>query len=202
MIRLLLVRHGLTRWNEETRYLGYTDIPLNEIGKQQAFALAQEMHEEHFDQIYTSDLQRAFETAASVKANRELPLIPDSRLRELNFGAFEGLTFSEAKTKYPDMLTAWLENYDQPPNGGESFSSFSERVGSFLDDLKMIEGPKTYLIVCHGGTLREIVRILLGLSREAHWSFRFDPASLSEVHINGGCPTIVRINDAHHLNEV
>ena len=168
MIRLLLVRHGLTQWNEEKRYLGNSDIPLSEVGKQQAVVLAQELHEEHFDKIYTSDLRRALETASSVKANRELPLIADSRLRELNFGVFEGLTFSEAKTQSPNMLTAWLENYDQPPDGGESFSSFSERVGSFLDDLKMIECPKTYLIVCHEGTLREIVRILLGLSREAH----------------------------------
>ena len=202
MIRLLLVRHGLTQWNEEKRYLGNTDIPLNKIGKQQAIALAHALREEHFDQIYSSNLQRALETAEVIKANREISLILDPRLRELNFGVFEGLTFSEAKRQYPDILSAWLDNYDQPPDEGEPFSSLTERVGSFLDDLKMINAPQTILIISHGGCLREIIRLLLGLPCERHWSFQFDFASLSEVHVDDNYSTIVRINDTQHLGEV
>ncbi len=202
MIRLLLVRHGLTQWNEEERYLGNTDIPLNKIGKQQAIALTHALREEHFDQIYSSNLQRALETAALIKANRKISLIPDPRLRELNFGVFEGLTFSEAKTQYPDMLSAWLDNYDQPPDNGEPFSSLAERVSSFLDDLKTIATPQTILIVSHGGCIREIIRLILGLPRERYWSFQFDPASLSIVNLCGSYPAIVRINDTQHLRGV
>ncbi len=202
MIRLLLVRHGLTQWNEEKRYLGNTDIPLNKIGKQQAIALANALREENFNQIYSGNLQRAFETAEVIKANREISLILDPRLRELNFGVFEGLTFSEAKTQYPDMLSAWLDNYDQPPDEGEPLSSLTERVDYFLDDLKMITALQTILIVSHGGCLREIIRLLLELPRERHWSFQFDLASLSEVHVYDNYSTIVRINDTQHLREV
>jgi len=202
MIRLLLVRHGLTQWNEEKRYLGNTDIPLNKIGKQQAIALAHALREEHFEQIYSSTLQRALDTAAVIKANRKISLITDPRLREINFGVFEGLTFSEAKTQYPTMLSAWLDNYDQPPDEGELFSSLTERVCSFLGDLKMIEAPQTKLIVSHGGCLREIIRLLLGQPRERHWSFQFDLASISEVHVYDNYSTILRINDTQHLREV
>jgi len=202
MIRLLLVRHGLTQWNEEKRYLGNTDIPLNKIGKQQAIALAHALREEHFNQIYSSTLQRALETAEVIKANREISLILDPRLRELNFGVFEGLTFTEAKTRYPDILSTWLDNYDQPPDKGEPFSSLTERVDSFLDDLKMITAPQTILIVSHGGCIREIIRLLLKLPRERYWLFQFDLASLSEVHVDDNYSTIVRINDTQHLREV
>lgn len=202
MIRLILVRHGLTQWNEEKHYLGDSDIPLNKIGKQQAVALMHALKKERFDQIFTSNLKRAFETATIIKDDREVSLISDARLRELNLGAFEGLTFLEAKTKYPDMLSTWLDNYDKPPDGGELFSSLAERVSSFMDDLKMIKAPKTILIVAHGGTLREIIRLLLGLPRESHWSFQFEYASVSEVHLFDDKPLIVRINDTHHLSEV
>lgn len=202
MIRLLLVRHGLTQWNEEKRYLGNTDIPLNKIGKQQAIALAHALKEEHFDQIFSSDLQRAIETAALIKAKRKISLIPDPRLRELNFGVFEGLTFSEAKTQYPEMLSAWLDNYDQPPDGGEPFFSLTERAGSFLGDLEMIAAPQTILIVSHGGCLREIIRLLFDQPHERHWSFQFDFASLSRVHLSDSYPIIVQINDTQHLREV
>ncbi|MCD4678360.1 MAG: histidine phosphatase family protein, partial [Desulfobacula sp.] len=124
------------------------------------------------------------------------------RLRELNFGVFEGLTFTEAKTRYPDILSTWLDNYDQPPDKGEPFSSLTERVDSFLDDLKMISAPQTILIVSHGGCIREIIRLLLELPREKHWSFQFDLANLSEVHVDDNYSTIVRINDTQHLREV
>ena len=202
MIRLILVRHGLTQWNEEKRYLGDSDIPLNQNGKQQAVALMHALKKERFDQIFASNLKRAFETATIIKNDREVSLISDVRLRELNLGALEGLTFLEAKIKYPDMLSTWLENYDKPPDGGELFSSLAERVSSFLDDLKMIKAHKTILIVAHGGTLREIIRLLLGMPREKHWFSHFDFASLSEVHLFDDQPLIVRINDTHHLREV
>jgi len=202
MIRLFLVRHGLTQWNVEKRYLGNSDIPLNKTGKQQAIVLARALKDEHFDKIYSSNLQRAIETAILVKATRKISLILDPRLRELNFGVFEGLTFSEAKMQYPDMLSAWLDNYDQPPDEGEPFSSLTERVDSFLDDLKMITAPQTILIVSHGGCMREIICLLLGLPRERHWSFQFAPASLSEVHVYDNYPIITRINDTQHLREV
>ena len=201
MLKLLLARHGLTQWNQEKRYLGSSDIPLNSEGKQQAKLLSKKLNSRPIDLILSSELKRAFESGNIIKANRELQVNTNPRLNELHFGVFEGLTYSEAHSKYPDMLKRWLEDYDLPPEGGQSFSSFSETVKIFINYLKNITEEKSILIVSHGGVIREIVRLALGLPQDNHWSFQIDPASLSEVHIDHGHSTIIHLNDTTHLQE-
>ena len=199
MIRLILVRHAVTQWNEEKRYLGITDLPLSNRGKQQAEALAIILMKENIDLIYSSDLKRAVETANFIGRDRDTKLISDHRLRELNFGVFEGLTFSDAQDEYPEMIAAWLKDYNQPPAGGEMLSSLTSRIQSFLDDLRAIEAPKTVLVVTHGGALREIFRQFLSMPIDKHWSFQFDPASWSEIHVFEDTATVIRANQSHQM---
>lgn len=201
MIRLLLVRHGLTVWNQERRYIGSDDIPLNEIGKHQAAALANRLKEENVDAIYSSDLKRSLETASIIGESWKIQPKIDPRLREMSFGVFEGLTFQEAQERYPDMLSKWLADSNQTPDEGESFTAFSHRISSFLSEISSSNNPESVLIVAHGGTLREILRLLLGLPPDGHWYFRIDPASLSEVHLYDGHPSIIQLNSTCHLNE-
>lgn len=201
MIRLFLVRHAHTHWNEEKRYQGSSDLPLSDKGIQQALAVANTFREENIDLIYSSDLKRAKETAAYIKADRDIPLMIDKRLRELNFGIFEGLTLSEAQTQYPEMVTAWLEDYDKPPEGGESLSSLTARISSFLDEVIDQQSSHTIVVVGHGGGLREIYRLLLELPSEKHWAFRFDPVSRSEIHLNAGSNKVISTNCTHHLQK-
>ena len=201
MLKILLVRHGLTQWNQEKRYLGSSDIPLNTEGKHQVSLLSIKLKSRPIDLILSSELQRAIETANMITVDREIPINTDLRLNEINFGVFEGLTFAEAQSNNPEMLSAWLEDYDLPPEGGQSFSSFSETIQKLIDYLENIAEEKSILIVSHGGVIREILRLTLGLPQDKHWSFQIDPASLSEVHIDQNNSTIIQLNDTNHLQE-
>src|SRR5687768_16876002 len=92
MTTLLLARHGETDWNRELRIQGSSDIALNDLGRDQARALAEELAELALDAIYSSDLRRARETAEAVAAQHGLDVRLDPRLRERAFGSWEGLT--------------------------------------------------------------------------------------------------------------
>lgn len=200
-LRLLLVRHGETDWNRDKRYLGSSDFELNETGLCQAEALASFLQTESIDIIYASGLSRATQTAAAIGKPHGLTPQADDRLRELSLGVFEGLTFVEANQRYPEMMSTWLEDYEQPPQDGESLSALRRRTAEFITMLRQHPAPASIAIVSHGGPLREIVRQLLGLPESAHWYFSFSPASLSEILLYSGELVVKYLNQTSHLIE-
>lgn len=192
MIRLLLVPHAETAWNAQGRYQGHTDVPLNERGRHQAECLAQRFAEERFEVVYASDLRRAWDTAVTLVGSRGLSPRAEPRLRELYFSDWEGLTFAEVQ-----------HLNQESPTGGETLTELSARLRSFLDDLtsKHQEGEQTVLLVAHRGSLRVLLCLALGLPPAAHWQFRLDPASLSELEWHGETTVLTRLNDVSHLSE-
>ena len=106
-MRLLLARHAPTDWNTKGRFQGHEDIALGATGRRQAALLAERLAGERIDEIHTSDLRRAWETARAVADARRLPLHSDSRLRELHVGSWQGLTYDEVRQAYPEALAAW-----------------------------------------------------------------------------------------------
>ncbi len=200
MIRLLLVRHGETEWNVQHRYQGRSDVPLSDVGRKQAKCLARRLGDEKFDAIYASDLKRAWETASMIEKKVGIGIFSEPRLQEMNFGILEGLTFNEAQTRYPDIMAAWLKDYNQPSPDGEPLKAFSARILSFIDDLQLKHADQTILIVAHGGPLSEIIRLILGLPAERRWSFAMDNASLSELILGeDSYPVLKRLNDKCHI---
>ena len=199
MLHLILVRHGETEWNVQRRYQGQFNVPLSSVGRQQAERIAQRLASQKIDAIYASDLERAWETAAIIAAKHNLAVASEPRLRELKFGVLEGLTFDEAQIQYPEMITAWLKDFNQPPQGAESVDLFNARIIALLDDLKQKHDEQTLLLVGHGGSLSEILRVVLGLSREKRWYLEMENASLSEVLIAEDYVSLKRLNDTGHL---
>lgn len=200
MLHLVLVRHGQTDWNVERRYQGQTDIPLNDIGLQQAKKLAPRMKEWTFDAVYVSDLSRAWVTAEIITQGMGLDLQPDKRLREMGFGIVEGMVFEEMQTQYPEMVAAWLADRNKPPEGGEKQDDFTARVQSLIDDLKQKHDGQTVLLVAHGGPLRELLRLVMGLPPSGRWYFKMENTSLTELVIYDNKPELRRLNDVTHLN--
>jgi alpha-ribazole phosphatase len=200
MLRLLLVRHGETDWNAQKRYQGQADLPLNHAGVEQARRLAERLRQKTIDIIYSSDLLRASQTAAILAEGRGIQPVPDARLREMNFGVLEGLRFDEANLRWPKMIAAWLQDYNQPPQGGERMDEFCARVAGFTSQLRQENEDKCVLVVAHGGPLREIIKAVLGVPSVTSLWFNLDHAGLSEIQIHPETILIDRLNDTGHLD--
>lgn len=196
-MNLLLIRHGQTNWNLEQRFQGQSDIPLNETGRKQAQALAERLAAENFDAIYSSDLQRAIETAHII---RKSGFQPDARLREVNFGDWEGLTYDEIKVKHPETLAAWENDIfkNAPPNG-ETLEGLAVRVQSMLDELRMKHQDQRILIVAHGGVLQTLICLALKLPPTMYWQFHLSTASISEVAFYPAGAILNSLNDTSYL---
>tara|TARA_R110000850_G_scaffold8247_3_gene30755 strand:- start:40 stop:675 length:636 start_codon:yes stop_codon:yes gene_type:complete len=161
-VELVAVRHGITAWNLERRYQGQRDIPLlfpeAEAG---LLALREALVDEHFDAIYASDLDRCQQTLKWAEAAREgTPLALEPRLRELDFGEYEGKVYDELKDL--PHYRAWIDSVGelQIP-GGESAAQLRERLDAWLHDLASnarTDGHKKILAVTHGGVIRELRR--------------------------------------------
>ena len=149
--RIILVRHGETIWNREGRCQGASDIPLSEIGHEQAQALAAALSREVVHAVYSSDLVRARQTAEAIAARHRLPVLADARLRELNQGELEGQGLKEMLAGRPELLKQWL---DQPADvcmpGGESMRAMQARSGRAVEEIAHRHPDQTCIIVGHG----------------------------------------------------
>ncbi|HJR45904.1 MAG TPA: histidine phosphatase family protein [Actinomycetota bacterium] len=141
-----LVRHGTTDWTQAGKLNGWTDVPLNEMGRAEAAALAADAGLPADAAIWSSDLQRATETALSLGAPRE-----DARLRELDFGDLEGLTWAELEPETRRSLVDF-DGFVAP--AGESVAALGRRVEAFLSALE----PGDHVVVTHGGVIRYLLR--------------------------------------------
>lgn len=201
-MRLLLVRHGETDMNSSRMFVGHKDVELNAPGRQQAEMLRRRLSKEKIDVAYCSDLKRAQLTASIIVANRGIiQLIGSPELREIDYGAVDGMTFDEIKRGYPvlaQQCTTWSLELDFP--GGESVTGLAERINRFLDSLAHQSPKDTVLIVSHGGALRFMLCALLGLELK-HWrQLRIDLASLSIVETYPDIAILNLLNDTSHLD--
>jgi broad specificity phosphatase PhoE len=148
---ILLARHGETDWNLQRRVQGHSDTPLNETGRAQARALADELADEHLDAVYSSDLARAYETALIVADRKGLPVTTLRELREKHFGTWEGLTDEEVWERYPESLQGqWGD--------GETGDEMVRRVLAALHTIAAEHPDARVLVVAHGGPLRLVLR--------------------------------------------
>lgn len=157
----MLWRHGQTAWNAEGRFQGQSDIPLDAVGEQQAERAARLLAALEPDAIYSSDLARALATAAPLARLTGLAVLPDKELRERYGGAWEGLTDTEIRARYPVEHSQWL------PPGGESSSAVAERAGAVLERIADDLPPGSLaVIVSHGAALRLGAARLLGFPED------------------------------------
>ncbi len=155
MPRFILVRHGQTQWNKEGKYTGQSDIPLNETGREQAKAASHHILNLKPDIIYSSDLQRAEETARLIRGQkRSIPLITDQRLREIHQGEWEGLHEKEIQRRFEKQFeTRKNDPLQTAPPGGETIGDVYHRVVDFLLEMQEQHTDQLVLIVAHGVVL-------------------------------------------------
>jgi alpha-ribazole phosphatase len=199
-LKILLVRHGITKLHESDRFCGRTDIPLNKTGIKQAEKLRDRLAAEKLDAIYSSTLRRARVTAEIIASAHKVAVIPCEELCECGFGYIEGLTFEEIKRLHPALAQALIDRRAVDFPGGESIEELSKRVHTFIKQLDKHQSEETVLIVSHGGPIRVMICILLGLGLE-HWTqISIAMASLSIVETYPDTAILSLLNDVSHLN--
>jgi len=167
--RIVLWRHGQTAWNLEGRLQGQSDIPLDDLGREQAAQAARLLAALRPHAIVASDLIRAADTAAALAALVKLPVQPDKGLRETYVGHWQGLTNAEIKQKFPEEEEVWRADRSTRRGGGEIETEVADRaVPAIINALAAIPARGTLVVVSHGGTIRVALGSLLGLPPD-HW---------------------------------
>ena len=197
-----LIRHGETDWNVEGRWQGHTDIPLNANGREQARRLAERLRTDRtrFDAIYSSDLARAYETAGLLGAALGLPVRRLSALREIDVGAWGGLTNVQIRERDGETLRRIEQGEDLPRGGGERTSDLSRRVVAELERLTQAHPGQTLALVSHGGVVRVLLDHVLRRSQQpGALRGHIGNTSISIVVRTPGGWDIATINDMAHL---
>lgn len=207
MTEILLIRHGETAWNAVKRLQGHLDIPLNAEGERQAAALGRALQDEALDAIFSSDLQRARQTAQAIAAPRGMIVQTDRGLRERCYGAFEGMLYSEISQRYPQAYVQWqARDIDaRLPDGvhvAETLREFYERaVGAIVRIVS--EGKfRRIALVTHGGVLECAYRAAQGLGYAHARDFDIFNASLNRFVWDGGVLKLEQWGDVTHLDEL
>ena len=165
MVRLILVRHGSTALSEQGRYQGWIDVPLTPRGIREAGELGRRWNSMEIDALWSSDLRRARQTAEIAFPGRSVGL--DPRLREIDFGVFDGLTYEENRKRFEGSFCGWLEDpaSGRPP-GGESLGELEARVASWLNEVasdRELPGDRLHMAVTHGGVMRVAMALAHGI---------------------------------------
>jgi broad specificity phosphatase PhoE len=166
---IILCRHGQTDWNSQGRYQGRTDVPLNARGREQACELARQLSDMRVDVVYSSTLERAYDTALAIARVHGLDVRRDPRLDEIDQGSWEGLRRDEIALRHPAVLAAWEDHpIDLRLPGGETLEEVRLRVRDALDDMMLLHGGKVICLVAHSVSMAVVKHELQGLTlREA-----------------------------------
>ncbi|SEK15516.1 MULTISPECIES: histidine phosphatase family protein [unclassified Variovorax] len=162
---LILIRHGETAWNRELRFQGHADVPLNDIGHEQARRLGLRLAGETVQHILSSDLMRAQQTAAPAAQQLSLPVVTSAGLREQFFGVAEGMRSDEIQSLHPRAWEQWLEfREDHAMPEGETAREFHTRIIAALGTIAAAHKGQHLIVVTHGGVLDMVWRTAQGLS--------------------------------------
>ncbi len=197
--RLVLIRHGATKWNEQGRYCGYKDPCLSRQGKAQVAKLGRSLKAVKFDKVYCSDLRRALQSSRIIFNGTESVKIKE--LREINFGVLEGMRHKDVMRKYGKIYENWIKD----PCGNrvlkcEPIAAFKKRVKIAINKIVLLNPGKTVAIVCHGG----VIGMFVGSLKKQSDFRRYMPssASISIVECRNKKFRIKKFNETAHLGTV
>ncbi len=202
MTRIHLVRHGESEWNILKKIQGHANAPLTTKGLKQAEQVAKKFKNMDIDVVYSSDLDRARITAETIASYSSVDLHVREDLREMNFGVWETMLFSEVQEKYPKQFEQWMKepeylNIDE----GENLESLQFRMNRVLDDIIGVNEGKDILIVSHGTALKTMLLTLLDIPLTNYKNLAMDNVSHSIIEIRDYNNVLKLYNDTSHLGE-
>jgi broad specificity phosphatase PhoE len=198
--RLLLLRHGQTELSVQRRYSGHGDPELTPLGHAQAAGAALRLAAvPDVAAVLTSPLRRARQTAAAVADATGAPLVVRDALIETDFGAWEGLTFAEARARDPELHASWLGSEEVAPPGGESFAAVGRRIEAEREAVLEEYAGATVVLVSHVTPIKMLLRDALQGGPGILYRLHLDLAALSIVDFypDGGA-SVRLVNDTSH----
>lgn len=202
MFKLLLVRHGETIWNKETRLQGGgSDIDLNEMGKKQAQMAGEALKGEKLDAIACSNLKRALYTAQAIAKYHQVQIEVYPELKEIDAGSIDGLKGEEISKTYPEFFRQWASGQIERIPGGESLGEVQARTWGVVEDLKKRYSPGKVALVSHTFVTSTIICRALGV--DLHLSRRLTASNggISLLEFNSNYATLAYFNDTCHLRD-
>ena len=205
--RIIAIRHGETAWNVDTRLQGHTDIGLNERGQWQAQRAAEALADEDIAAIYSSDLSRASATAQAIAdkstrlelAARQLRLI--TGLRERGFGVFEGQTYAQIASDWPEDSKRWRQRDPHyAPQGGESLTQLRDRIMHAVNTIAAQHMGEQILLVAHGGVMDTLYRLATRQDIESPRNWELGNAAINRLLWTPDGLSLVGWADEQHLD--
>ncbi len=196
--KLILVRHGLSVYNDQNRFTGWKDVDLNEQGINEAKQAVNLLEEINFDMAFTSKLKRANDTLDIILKGieQDISIEKDLALNERDYGDLVGQNKAEAAKEFGDeQVQIWRRSYDIPPPGGESLKDTADRVIPYLNEkiLPEVYSGKNIIVSAHGNSIRAIVMALKKFTPEEilkteigwcePWIFEFEKEKLINLEI-------------------
>lgn len=198
--KVILVRHGRTAWHAEGRYAGITDVPLDELGREQADRVAARLASDSIDVVYSSPLSRCLELAVKVAGLHGLEVVVDERLREIDLGRWDGEPIERIIEMDGDLIKRWTRDPLTEIPGGESLQSVQGRAMEWYREATASAGDGMILASSHGGPIRAILAAVLGLPLSNIFRLTVDLASISVINAMGKLSNLECLNDRAHLD--
>lgn len=201
--RLFIARHGETLANREYRFIGSRDEALSEHGQVQATQLADALAVFAIAAVYSSPMQRAWQTALPVAERHNLAVQRCDALREGSFGIWEGMTRAEVQARSPEdarNFYRWERDANLAPPGGESLIAMQERVCAGVEQLALAHPDQSIVLVSHVGPIKALICVALGVPISISPRLFLDPATISVVDWRDRTHATVRLVNSHaHL---
>lgn len=203
MTKLYLIRHGETAWNAASKAQGSQNIALSENGRMQAKLLANRMKNYHIDHIYSSDLDRAYETGKIIAEPLGLPVEKIEGFREMCFGEWEGLTHHEIRSKYDEHYSVWRSKpHEADIPGGEKLIDVQKRGLRALHQLVETHKNENIVVVSHGVAIKAILLGLMDIDLSYFYRIRQENTCINLVEFTDYGPVIVTLNDTSHIESM
>jgi len=203
-IKLYLIRHGETTWNQQRIIQGSgSDTDLSEKGKAQAESLGRSMKDVSLTRVYSSPLKRAMDTAAAVAGPHNLKVVPEPDLREIHVGEMEGMSLETFGQNFSQFLVDWQTKGDAVDfKGGENLGQFRDRVWTVVRRIVEANPGGSVVVVSHYFVTATVVCTALGMPLTHLVRVRIQPSSRTILEFADGCqPRLLLLSDTCHLKE-
>ncbi|MBQ7196985.1 MAG: histidine phosphatase family protein [Synergistaceae bacterium] len=197
--RIILARHGQTEWNIQYRFQGRTNVKLTDTGKRQAHALAARLSSWPVEIVYTSPLDRAFYTASAIAERHNLTPVILPELEEINFASWEGESIPNLEHEQHSIYSLWRSDpFFYPPEGAETWEKLYVRMSHAVKTF-LAGDYKKIVVVSHGGIMRALYAVFVGLNPHKVWNMEVSNCSMSGIEMRRGRPCLIFTNDDLHV---